>query len=437
MTVDPEFTTLTCDPSDFLVLVCDGISEGSFPNHEVIALAAAELRAGGGGEKRGQPDPGAAAAAVCRRALEMNSKDNLSCMVVLLGGGDLEGLECEFLSGPFTKPREGGFRRAYEAMAAHAGLTLVQAVERRYDDARRERAEAIVRASDKRNGDVEAEGDKRNGDVEAEEENGRVIDGMGELREEISLFGDGPPGELTGSSRTQWFEKWLDGHDVQPELSIQEIQALMSKPPNEVREEIRTRPDLRAMAEAHGYVQQEVVRRVRLPSVAVVRKAFSEAHLPFDPRLEQIGDQLAEVMEDDESDGTSKVRVGNLQAWLPTTLVPRLPVREVQVVPLTALREAIEAHPGLKWANEYEKVAGKRGKVLRDDPSDDTCQVEVTSVLIAWFPSSVLVDLKPPGDGDSTTASEGEPEAEPTTDTATASEAESEAERLAKRSRTD
>merc|ERR1712096_258751 len=57
----PEHCRTTCQPTDFVILVCDGISEGTFPNRQVVELAAAELRAGGD-----RPDPGAAAAAVCR-----------------------------------------------------------------------------------------------------------------------------------------------------------------------------------------------------------------------------------------------------------------------------------------------------------------------------------------------------------------------------------
>ena len=119
----------------------------------------------------------------------MGSKDNLSCMIVLLGGGevlnsafssgscaakckdsqtrfsivncpasacskiDLEvpGEKVEFIPGPFKAPENGAFRKAgdsdtelasfrrvrcckpckaYAAMAEHAGLTLSQALEK-------------------------------------------------------------------------------------------------------------------------------------------------------------------------------------------------------------------------------------------------------------------------------------------------------------------
>merc|ERR1719424_2137605 len=37
---EPEFFVTECDSTDFLILVCDGISEGKFPNAEVVQLAA-------------------------------------------------------------------------------------------------------------------------------------------------------------------------------------------------------------------------------------------------------------------------------------------------------------------------------------------------------------------------------------------------------------
>jgi len=43
ISAEPEFTTLRCSGTDFLMLVCDGISEGEFPNPEVVKLAAKEL----------------------------------------------------------------------------------------------------------------------------------------------------------------------------------------------------------------------------------------------------------------------------------------------------------------------------------------------------------------------------------------------------------
>merc|ERR1719329_507126 len=131
----PEHFKMKCGKTDFLVLVCDGISEGSFPNKEVIALIAEELRKDG--EK---PDLAKAAVATCRQALKAGSMDNLSCMIVTFAGDAVSSPALELLPGPFESPSHAGFRKAYEAMAAHAGLSLAQAVELRHDAAKKERA---------------------------------------------------------------------------------------------------------------------------------------------------------------------------------------------------------------------------------------------------------------------------------------------------------
>ncbi|OLP96479.1 Titin [Symbiodinium microadriaticum] len=72
-----------CGPTDFLMLVCDGISEGGFSNEAAVKLAAKKLQAADG-----QPvDPAKAARAVCEEALKSGSTDNLTCMIVLMAGG--------------------------------------------------------------------------------------------------------------------------------------------------------------------------------------------------------------------------------------------------------------------------------------------------------------------------------------------------------------
>ncbi|CAK9055041.1 Protein phosphatase 2C (PP2C) [Durusdinium trenchii] len=120
----PELMEFECGPTDFLMLVCDGISEGSFPNEAVVRLAAEKLKA------EGPVDPAQAAIAVCHEAIKCGSKDNLSCMVVLLGGGEVPGEGVEFVPGPFEAPENAAFRKAYAAMAEHAGMSLPQALEK-------------------------------------------------------------------------------------------------------------------------------------------------------------------------------------------------------------------------------------------------------------------------------------------------------------------
>lgn len=271
----PEVCELTCDASDFLVLVCDGISEGEFPNREVVKLAAEELKRSAAA---GEADPGAAAAAVCRKALETGSKDNLSCLVVLLGGGACPGPERELLPGPFDAPLNGAWRKAYQAMAEHAGLTLEEAVEMRYDAARRECAEAA-------SSDAGASGDAAASRLQS-------------LQGEIDAFGAGPPKKLESKSeeRVAWFREWLDKNEPEesPDTAIphDQLMRLMDQPPRIVR--VVSASQLRPLVEATTSIK------------------WSE-------ELGQIcGGARGLVMQDDPLDSTSEVRVDRFNVWLPT-----------------------------------------------------------------------------------------------------------------------
>lgn len=177
VTADPEFVTVNCDSTDFIILVCDGISEGDFPNAEVVKFAAEKLREGGS-----NVDPGAAAAAICQRALEKNSRDNLSCMIVLLGGGEVSGPALELLPGPMDSIGDENFRTAYAAMAEHAGLSLAQAAELRYSLLNK-----LVKESESAQPDS-----VRNSWLR-----------------ELEKFENGPPEELGPDKRTEWFERWI------------------------------------------------------------------------------------------------------------------------------------------------------------------------------------------------------------------------------------
>ncbi|CAK9073878.1 unnamed protein product, partial [Durusdinium trenchii] len=130
VTVEPELGHFECDDSDFVLLVCDGVSEGNFPNAEVVKLVASMLRDG--------KDMGEAVKAVCHKAVETDSKDNITCMGVLLGargggGSDSSAPSVEFHPGPLTHLGKKGFRAAYAAMAEKAGLSLAEAVLKRYE----------------------------------------------------------------------------------------------------------------------------------------------------------------------------------------------------------------------------------------------------------------------------------------------------------------
>mmetsp|Transcript_90915 Transcript_90915/g.266196 ORF Transcript_90915/g.266196 Transcript_90915/m.266196 type:complete len:622 (-) Transcript_90915:72-1937(-) len=382
----PELLTTSCDSTDFLVIVCDGISEGDFPNREVVKLAAEELRSGGD-----KPDPGAAAASVCRKALASGSKDNLSCMIVLLGGGEPAGPERALLSGPFSAPEHGGFRKAYEAMAKHAGLTLAEAVELRYDDVRRERLSRITGSSTDQSegGNCSASGTADDGPFDS-------------LRRELLAFGDGPPSDLAHGSdeRTKWFSDWLDGHNVKEDPDPSNMSAA------ELLHMLEGRPDILAMAQAQGIVP---MRLVRVAAETQLRSAFEAiGTLKWSDEHAQLCGKHGVVIFDDASDGTSRVKFPNLGlfAWLPASALIEVDsevvrkTRLVRVAPAEDLQPAVEANSALKWVDDLKHISGQLGLLVREDESDGTSQVQFPPPIggAVWLPSCCLTDAEPDGE---------------------------------------
>eukprot|EP00747_Dinoflagellata_sp_TGD_P107091 gnl/TRDRNA2_/TRDRNA2_170022_c0_seq1.p1 gnl/TRDRNA2_/TRDRNA2_170022_c0~~gnl/TRDRNA2_/TRDRNA2_170022_c0_seq1.p1 ORF type:complete len:637 (+),score=142.98 gnl/TRDRNA2_/TRDRNA2_170022_c0_seq1:126-1913(+) len=368
VSAEPEFTTLECDPTDFVMLVCDGISEKDFPNRDVAKVAAEKLRLTS--SESSAVDTGAAAAAVCQMALRQGSQDNLSCMIVLLEGGALAGAAKELLPGPFDCPSHGGFRKAYAAMAGHAGLTLAQAVEARYDMAQQQLEDAAKSPTT----DVNLQA----------------------LREEMGPFLDGPPSELeVGSAeRTQWFSEWLE-YQHQGE-SDDEDRPMTT---DELLDMLDSNPHLREMARARGINVDRVTRPVQVQPVEPLRKAL-EAHpaLKWDDRMAEMAGQAAFVLNDDESDGTSRVRFPpplDHTVWLPTSTLIDLTGRSVEVLAVEKVKAAVEAHKSLRWVDDMEELCGQRGMALVDDESDATTRVMFPPPLgcIAWLPTCGLADV--------------------------------------------
>lgn len=184
VTVEPELGHFECDDSDFVLLVCDGVSEGNFPNAEVVKLVASMSwsktslgRTWIAMRLRDGKDMGEAVKAVCHKAVETDSKDNITCMGVLLGargggGSDSSAPSVEFHPGPLTHLGKKGFRAAYAAMAEKAGLSLAEAVLKRYEVLQQELKASPTAA----------------------------------LKDEMSKFKGTPPAE----NPKQWFEKWLE-----------------------------------------------------------------------------------------------------------------------------------------------------------------------------------------------------------------------------------
>lgn len=173
VTADPEMFRFECDETDFLLLVCDGVSEGSFPNAEVVKFVADQLNAG--------VDPGVVARLTCLKAIEKDSKDNITCMIVQLTDASEMGKRVEFVPGPVAQIGHKGFRSAYESMAQRGGLTLAQAVARRYEMVQQELQKASADSSEQH-----------------------------ELQQELAKLGKTPPEGAAGSpERDAFFGRWL------------------------------------------------------------------------------------------------------------------------------------------------------------------------------------------------------------------------------------
>jgi hypothetical protein len=299
VTANPEFGHFECDESDFVILVCDGVSEGDFPNPDVVRLVAELIRE--------NDDLGQVARAVCHRAIEANSKDNITCMIVLLNGNSRgePGPLKEFIPGPLTQTTHKGFMTAYEAMAKKAGLTLAQAAEMRYDLIEKELAQPGLPPAK----------------LEA-------------LRMEKSKFGT-PSGAKGSVERSRWFSNWQrrlpeqqqqsnDGPDgLDPDMML--MRMLMQRGPG--AQDLVGRLMAGAAATANGGSGGGGLRRIRAPGGEALRRAVSEhPALEWNKKMLVIAGKDGLVEEDDPNDGTSKCTFpldngGRSIVWLPTNIL--------------------------------------------------------------------------------------------------------------------
>eukprot|EP00928_Gymnodinium_smaydae_P085406 TRINITY_DN6881_c0_g1_i2.p1 TRINITY_DN6881_c0_g1~~TRINITY_DN6881_c0_g1_i2.p1 ORF type:complete len:510 (-),score=115.05 TRINITY_DN6881_c0_g1_i2:1047-2576(-) len=289
VTADPELGHFECDGADFLMLVCDGVSEGDFPNPDVVKFAADALRE--------QDDPGVVARLVCHKALEMNSKDNISCMIVLLDGVDEPKESKEFIPGYIGSVEDKSFRKAYTEMARRAGLTLAQAGERRYELIEKELVSE-----------------------------GLSADRADELRDELAKMGN-PSGAQGSEERRVHFEEWAkkveDSEDTGNDGGLGNsavLSMLMSTPGGQQR-----LMDIIGGGGASVLPAQDDAtrgRRVRAPDLPALKQAVNGHYaLKWDPRMEALASAEGYVTTDDPEDGTSKVVFAapvNLETWLPT-----------------------------------------------------------------------------------------------------------------------
>lgn len=430
VTADPEFCTLTCRPTDFVMLVCDGIVEGEFSNSEVVELAAQKLR------EKDPPDPADAACAVCRMALDRGSKDNLSCMIVLLGGGEIPGPELTLLPGPFECPAQQQFRKAYEYMAKHANLTLAEAVSRRYDLAKEELRLAqgeLQHKEEMRIAQTAATGDDGDDEnIEMTNAIQKLKGSINALQQEIASFDsvdDGPPVELAPGSaeRTEWFEAWLQQQVEKAEREAETGTRTTGSTiqmgggrgiPLELLQVLSAGGDVGRMLQMlnHGRPDQATARRKRMEvcvSPDELRIAFEESPgLDWEPKMEGLCGQSGMMASEDETQTTMQVvfncpGFANESIWLPTSCLREVACKfsvqnRVRIASYDKVHEAVEEHKGIPWDDKMSRMCDQEGTIEEIDDSDDSAKVKIIG-LAAWLPFSVLTPIN--DDDESTTAS--------------------------------
>lgn len=165
----PEIGSFTCTDSDFLVLACDGVFD-VLENTRVIQLVAECISKG--------ESPDRCANKVVQEAFSKGSRDNISCMIVLLRSDSTKQRCRTLLPGPFhvfSQPSNlpCRFRLAYTEFVERAGLTLSESIAMRY------RLLLDMRT------------------------NGETCE------KELAMFGDGPPVDLDEKGQQEWFRQWL------------------------------------------------------------------------------------------------------------------------------------------------------------------------------------------------------------------------------------
>eukprot|EP01063_Lacrimia_lanifica_P009034 TRINITY_DN16078_c0_g1_i1.p1 TRINITY_DN16078_c0_g1~~TRINITY_DN16078_c0_g1_i1.p1 ORF type:complete len:599 (+),score=133.02 TRINITY_DN16078_c0_g1_i1:154-1950(+) len=121
----PDVTRAVCHSGDVLVVCCDGAFEnGVFTDDSLLEYVHAQICL--------HNDLSQAAAAVCDAAVERGSRDNVTCMVVVLGESDSFSEYRKVVSpGPVSHPASQRFMNTYEAAAVAGGMTAAECAEHR------------------------------------------------------------------------------------------------------------------------------------------------------------------------------------------------------------------------------------------------------------------------------------------------------------------
>eukprot|EP01060_Flectonema_neradi_P009063 TRINITY_DN1648_c0_g1_i4.p1 TRINITY_DN1648_c0_g1~~TRINITY_DN1648_c0_g1_i4.p1 ORF type:complete len:482 (+),score=96.73 TRINITY_DN1648_c0_g1_i4:75-1448(+) len=135
----PDFTHVEAESGDFVLLACDGVFESDvFTNASVIEFIFEMMET--------NKDLAVIAAAVCDEAMNRGSKDNISAMIVQLGGEspfEKDFKEHSIIAGRFSSPGNSKFVSAYKGMCEEAGVSVETCVEMRFDQLVSEKSRLI------------------------------------------------------------------------------------------------------------------------------------------------------------------------------------------------------------------------------------------------------------------------------------------------------
>lgn len=120
----PDINEVACDDGDIVVHFCDGITECNFSPKQVAQFIADNIPK--------YKDVAIISSLLCQEALKRGSKDNLSCIITILGNhaGESANPEKETLPGEFCV-KDPKFIDAYKKMAEMSGDTLENSLGKR------------------------------------------------------------------------------------------------------------------------------------------------------------------------------------------------------------------------------------------------------------------------------------------------------------------
>ncbi|KAJ9446092.1 Protein phosphatase 2C [Diplonema papillatum] len=130
VTALPDVTHAVCHEGDIVVACCDGVFEsGCFTDHTIMEFVHERLTA--------RCDLALVAAAVCDEAVARGSRDNITCIVMVVGAAASQEVPDDSVAkwihpGPVSCPKSSRFMNAYSDAARAGQLTLAECVDLRY-----------------------------------------------------------------------------------------------------------------------------------------------------------------------------------------------------------------------------------------------------------------------------------------------------------------